>query len=299
MRILIADDDAVSRRTLQAALVRLGHEVVAFEDGARALSALGEVDAPRLAILDWMMPRMDGLTVCQTVRQRPGPYTYVILLSSRDLRADMVEGLNAGADDFLTKPFDVVELRARLRPGERIIALQADLLRTQQELHHQATHDRLTGLWNRGRVLDELTRETSRSYREKASFAVALADIDHFKQINDTYGHAAGDAVLQHVGRLMQSLLRASDAMGRYGGEEFLFVLPRADNDGGREVAERMRAAVERTRVTCASGEPRVTVSLGIASSAACGFDAATLVQAADQALYRAKAEGRNRVVVA
>ena len=296
MTILIADDDAISRRSLQAALVRLGHEVVAFEDGAGALAALTEADGPRLAILDWMMPGMDGLTVCQTVRQRPGPYTYVILLTSRDLRADMIEGLDAGADDFLTKPFNVVELRARLRPGERIIALQDDLIRTQQALHHQATHDRLTGLWNRARVLDELTREASRSQREKASVAVVLADIDHFKRINDVHGHAAGDAVLQHVGRVMQSSLRTSDAIGRYGGEEFLFVLPRADNDGGREVAERVRAAVETAVVSCASVDLRVTVSLGVASSAASGFDAATHVQAADEALYRAKAQGRNCV---
>jgi len=294
MKILIADDDSVSRRSLQGALVRLGHEVVAFEDGAGALTALVEADGPRFAILDWMMPGMDGLTVCQTIRQRPGPYTYVILLTSRDRQADMVEGLGAGADDFLTKPLDVVELRARLRPGERIIALQNDLIQTQQALHHQATHDRLTGLWNRGRVLDELTREASRSQREKASCAVLLADIDHFKRINDAHGHAAGDAVLQHVGRVMQSSLRTSDAIGRYGGEEFLFVLPRADSEGGRDVAERVRAAVETALVSCAAVELRVTVSLGVASSAACGFDAATLVQAADEALYRAKARGRN-----
>ncbi len=296
MTILIADDDSISRRCLQAALVRLGHEVVAFEDGAGAWAALDAEDGPRLAILDWMMPGMDGLAVCQAVRQRAGPYTYVILLTSRDRPADMVEGLDAGADDFLTKPFDVVELRARLRPGERLIALQHDLIRTQQALHHQATHDRLTGLWNRGRVLDELTREASRSQREKASFAVVLADIDHFKRINDTYGHAAGDEVLQHLGRLMQASLRTSDAIGRYGGEEFLFVLPRADNEGGREVAERVRAAVASAPVSCAAGALTVTASFGVASSAASGFDAATLVQAADEALYRAKAHGRNCV---
>jgi two-component system cell cycle response regulator len=296
MKMLIADDDPMTRRMLEATLQGMGHQVCAVDDGAAALKRLAEPGSPRIAILDWMMPGLDGLSVCRSLRQAVGPYTYVILLTARETRRDMVEALDAGADDFLTKPLDVLELRARLRSGERIIALQEDLLRTQSELEHQASHDRLTGLWNRGRVLDQLTRELYRTKRERACLAVVMADIDHFKRINDTWGHATGDAVLCDLGQRMQLALRVSDAIGRYGGEEFLMVLPRADLAGGSEVAERVRRAVEGKPVAEGGHEHQVTVSLGVASSATSGFDPAVLIRAADRALYRAKADGRNRV---
>jgi two-component system cell cycle response regulator len=299
MKMLIADDDPVTRRMLEATLQGLGHDVCAVDDGATALERLGQPDSPRLAILDWMMPGLDGLSVCRSLRHGSGPYTYIVLLTARETRRDMVEALDAGADDFLTKPLDVVELRARLRSGERIIALQEDLLRTQSALEHQASHDRLTGLWNRGRVLDQLTRELFRTRREQACLAVVMADIDHFKRINDTWGHATGDAVLCDLGRRMQLALRVSDTIGRYGGEEFLMVLPRADIGGGFEVAERVRRAVAAAPVADGTQEHRVTVSLGVASSATSGFDPAVLIRAADRALYRAKADGRNRVEAA
>jgi diguanylate cyclase (GGDEF)-like protein len=298
MKMLIADDDAVSRRILEVTLTGLGHDIVAVGDGTAALAALGHADAPRIAILDWMMPGADGLSVCRTLRAQTGPYTYVILLTAREGRQDMVAGFDAGVDDFLTKPLDVVELRARLRSGERIVALQEDLLRTQDELRHQASHDRLTGLWNRGRILDQLARELLRARREEAPLSVLVADIDHFKRINDTYGHAAGDAVLQEVSRRMLAALRGSDMLGRYGGEEFLIVLPRADVAGGCDVAERLRSVVEAQPFTDDGGDYRVTVSIGVGCSAASGFEATTLVRDADQALYRAKALGRNRVDV-
>lgn len=296
MKILIADDDPVSRRVLEAALLRLGHEPVSAVDGTSALAALAAADAPRLAILDWMMPDVDGLTVCRTIRRNPGPYTYVILLTARHQPEDLVQALDAGADDYLTKPLNRVELRARLQSGERVVALQEDLLRTQAALTHLATHDRLTGLWNRGRVVDELTRELSRARREKAPLSVAMVDLDHFKAINDTHGHAAGDAVLQQIGARMKAVLRVTDVVGRYGGEEFLLVMPRSDLAGAREVAERLRAAVERETIRCGSVDLQVTVTVGVASTALVGFDAALLVQASDEALYRGKAAGRNRV---
>ena len=299
MRILVADDDGVSRRLLRAALVSLGHEVVEVADGVSAVAALAEPDGPCFAILDWMMPGMDGLAVCRTVRQSKGRYIYVMLLTARDGAADMVEGLDGGADDFLTKPFNIGELRARLRSGERVLTLQEDLLRSQAILKYEAEHDRLTGLWNRGRIIDELARELRRNRREHASLAVVLADVDHFKRINDSYGHATGDQVLQRVGQRILSSLRATDAIGRYGGEEFLLVLPRADIAGGRDVAERVRAAVAALPVIDAQAEQRVTVSLGVACSGPSGPESAALIEAADDALYRAKANGRNRVEVA
>ena len=192
------------------------------------------------------MPGADGLTVCRAVRQRPTPYVYVILLTSRDSTADMVEGLDAGADDFLSKPFDAVELRARLRSGERVLALQANLLEAQAALEHQATHDRLTGLWNRGMVLDHLNRTLSQARRARAPVSVVMADLDHFKAVNDSYGHVTGDAVLCEVARRMRSVLRNYDGVGRYGGEEFMLVVS-GDVTLARELAERVRKALSAT----------------------------------------------------
>ncbi len=299
MRILIADDDHLARRVLRAALVSMGHEIIEAEDGAGAITALSGPQAPSFAILDWMMPEVDGLEVCRTIRQQEGRYIYTILLTARDGPEAMVEGLDAGADDFLAKPFNLNELRARLRAGERVVALQDDLLRSQEAFKYEAEHDRLTGLWNRGRILDELARELRRRRREHGSLAIVLADVDHFKRINDSHGHIIGDTVLSNIAQRILGTLRASDAVGRYGGEEFLLVLPRADLDGGRDVAERVRAAVASPPLIDSLATLGVTLSLGVACSDRSGADAAGLVEAADRALYRAKAQGRNRVEVA
>ena len=296
MKILIADDERVSRTLLKAALTKLGHEVLAVDNGIDAIRVLLEPDGPRLAILDWMMPGADGLTVCATVRERASAYVYVILLTARDRQTDMVEGLGAGADDFLTKPLNVIELTARLRSGERVIELQQRLLESQAALQHEATHDRLTGLWNRGAVLDHLDRELNRTRREGASMSVLLADVDRFKRINDTYGHAVGDQVLSEIGRRIRSLLRAYDAAGRYGGEEFLLVLPGADASNAHLVAERVRDGVHATPVTSESASYEVSISIGLACTDVVGFESSALILVADEALYRAKAGGRNRV---
>jgi two-component system cell cycle response regulator len=295
MKILIADDEPVSRRLLEGTLKKLGHDVLAVEDGTQAVATLLEPDGPRMAILDWMMPGCDGLAVCREVRKRAAPYTYIILLTSRDRRSDMVEALDAEVDDFLTKPYDAVELRARLRSGERVLSLQETLLLAQEKLHHEATHDRLTGLWNRARILDHLKREARRSEREKAVLAVLMADLDHFKQINDTHGHVTGDAVLHEAGNRMRAVLRDYESIGRYGGEEFLIVLSQADMAIGHQVAERVRSAVGGAPVVHGKTSIDVRVSVGLASTSV-GFDPTALVNAADSALYRAKQQGRNRV---
>ena len=295
MHILIADDDPVARTVLGKTLVRLGHNVAAVDNGTAAIEALLADEGPRFAILDWMMPGADGLTVCRAVRQRPSPYVYVILLTSRDSPADMVEGLDAGADDFLSKPFDAVELRARLRSGERVLALQSNLLEAQAALEHQATHDRLTGLWNRGMILDHLKRSASRGERERETVSVVMADVDHFKAINDAQGHIAGDAVLSAVARRMQTVIRGYDALGRYGGEEFLLVVS-GDRALASELAERVRSVLADTPIDAGGQAIRVTASFGIASSADVGYDATGLINAADRALYEAKEAGRNTV---
>jgi diguanylate cyclase (GGDEF)-like protein len=298
MRILIAEDDAVSRRLLQATLERLGHEVLAVSNGLDAMTALSCHDGPRLAILDWVMPGADGLSVCREVRRHPEPYVYVILLTARNSRDDLVAGLDAEADDFLTKPFDAVELRARIRSGQRVIELQERLLEAQEALRFEATHDQLTGLWRRGMILDQLDRELRRARREGRSIGVVMTDVDHFKQINDTHGHAAGDAVLRETGQRLRAVVRDYDFIGRYGGEEFLFVLPGCNVTVAQQIAERARVSVAADPIDAGSTSVSLTISLGLAWSRTASEDADVLLQAADEALYRAKARGRNRVEV-
>ena len=295
MRILIADDDPITRRLLESTLARMGHDVEAFGDGASAAERLLQPEGPRLAILDWMMPGRDGLSVCRAVRASVAPYVYVILLTARDRRSDLVEALDAEVDDFLTKPFDVVELRARLRSGIRVLEVQERLLHTQQALEYEATHDRLTGLYNRARIVDQLRAELNRAGRHDEPVAVVMIDLDHFKRVNDGHGHAMGDRVLQHAAARMRAELRTYDTIGRYGGEEFLIVLPGGDEAVARGVAERAREAVSAPHpeapLPCA-----VTASAGVSWTGAVGRDAEALIQSADEALYRAKEAGRDRV---
>jgi diguanylate cyclase (GGDEF)-like protein len=295
VKILIADDEPVARRVLERTLQQLGHDVTVVPNGTDALTVLMAPEGPRMAIVDWMMPGTDGLGVCRAVRQRPSPYVYVILLTARDRPEDIVEGLDAGADDFLSKPVDPGHLRARLRAGERVVTLEANLLEAQAALKHQATHDRLTGLWNRGMVVDHLVRTLSQAEREGKTVTVVMGDLDHFKAVNDEHGHHAGDAVLVEVSRRMRAVLRKYDALGRYGGEEFLLVVT-GDAALARTMAERVRAAVGSEPVVDGPLSVPVTVSFGIASTADTGYDPDQLVDAADQALYRAKAAGRNTV---
>ena len=294
MRILIADDEAVSRRLLEATLVRLGHEVIVARDGMEARRALLAEGAPRLAILDWMMPGADGLDVCRAVRRNAARYTYVILLTMRSGHQDMVTALGAEADDFLTKPFDSVELQARIRSGERILDLEKQLVDAQDALRHEAMVDRLTSAWNRGTILDRLRQECLRADRQRHHLAIVLADLDHFKSINDTYGHVVGDRVLVEVSRRMRSALRGMDVLGRYGGEEFLSVLPGCTSDQALTVSERVRRTVAADPIVAGATSLFVTLSAGIGALAP-GDDPERLIQAADEALYVAKARGRNR----
>lgn len=296
MKILIAEDDRVSSILLEKTLETLGHEAVCVGDGNEALAALLDPLGPRLAILDWMMPGMDGPEICETVRRCSSKYVYILLLTARKEAHDVVRALNSGADDFLTKPFDPSELQARMRAGLRILRLEQKLLETQAVLHEQATRDHLTGLWNRRKILERLEKELEGSADGKV--AVILADVDRFKRINDTLGHAVGDTVLRQIARRIGSQLRDVDAVGRYGGEEFLVVVPGAGNRIARRVAERIRGAVSSAPVRVEDdGGLEVTLSLGVACSTE-GVDLDLLVSAADDALYRAKENGRDRVEV-
>jgi len=298
MRILIADDDAVSLRLLEATLVKLGHEVIAVPDGTQAAALLLTDDGPRFAILDWMMPGADGISVCREIRKRSGPYTYIILLTALNALEDLVTGLESGADDFLSKPFNKGELSARLHCGARVLDLQAGLLDAQRALHWHATRDDLTGLWNRRMILDQLGSELNRAGHDRKPLAIAVADLDHFKKINDTYGHAAGDAVLREIAARLRCQLRSYDFIGRYGGEEFLVLIPGCNTAEGLEVAGRLCTSIAAAPVRIGDIDVSITVSIGLSSTADVGLDSTVLFAAADAALYRAKAAGRNRVEV-
>jgi two-component system, cell cycle response regulator len=300
-RVLIAEDDPVSCHLLKSFLIKWEYDVQVVTDGMAALRILEGDDTPRLAVLDWMMPGMEGVQICQRIRERKNrPYVYVLLLTARNEKRDLLRGLELGADDYLTKPFDSEELRARLLVGERILNLQDDLIAAREELRFRATHDVLTDLFNRGTVMDALRNELSRQTREHRSFGVILVDIDHFKGVNDTYGHLCGDEVLQIVARRMKECVRPYDTVGRYGGEEFLVIASATDAAGTMALAERIRSTLESKPVVTQAGEVRVTASLGAAvSTDARTVDAQALLRLADKALYRAKELGRNRAELA
>jgi len=298
--VLIAEDDPIFRRILESWFKRWDYRVTAVENGLDAWEVLQKDDAPSLAILDWMMPGMDGIELCRRIRTRnQGPYLYVLLLTAKDDKQDVVAGLEAGADDYLTKPFDVDELRARVRAGKRILDLQAALIRAQSALQFEAAHDRLTAIWNRGALLDLLKKETERSRRSQDSFGIIMADVDFFKKVNDTHGHLVGDSVLREVGRRLSSALRSYDSVGRYGGEEFLIIVPGCDALNLVVTAERLRRAIADQPIDTSAGPVPVTISLGLAAAQAGQSelsDHQELLRDADEALYAAKARGRNRV---
>src|SRR5580698_4808118 len=266
VKILIADDSIVSRHLLEATLRKWGYEVMVACDGAEALQILEREDAPALIILDWMMPGMTGLEVCRRIRERGSePYIYILLLTSKSQKEDLIEGMDAGADDYIAKPFDQNELQVRLRAGTRLVDLQAQLLSAREALREQATRDSLTRLWNRSSIIESLTRELARAEREASPLGVVIVDLDHFKQINDNHGHPAGDVVLRESARRMQSGVRQYDSVGRYGGEEFLILLPNCGEAESFSQAERLRKQLSQNEIRIDDLSIRVTASFGVA----------------------------------
>jgi two-component system cell cycle response regulator len=301
LKILIADDESMSLRLLEKTLQRAGYQVTAVENGALAREALCRSDGPRLALLDWEMPELDGPSVCREVRKKSdGSYVYIVLLTSKESKGDIVQGLESGADDYLTKPFDAEELKARLRTGLRILQLEDRLVEAREQMRYRATHDPLTSLWNRGVIMDLLGRELARSRREHTSTSILLCDLDHFKNVNDTYGHAVGDEVLRETARRLQTSVRSYDHVGRYGGEEFLLILSNCDPNFGLARAQAIREGISARPVTTAAGPLSITMSVGLLLSINWGRGSAEeLLNQVDAALYAAKAAGRNCVKVA
>jgi diguanylate cyclase (GGDEF)-like protein len=296
VHILVAEDEPVSRHRLRAFLQKWGYTVHVAVDGAEALAALSAVDSPELVVLDRIMPAIDGLEVCRRIRQAAvEPYVYVILLTAQGEQLEIIEGFEAGADDYITKPFEIQELRARVRTGARIVALQQELVAARERLRVEATHDSLTGLLNRAAFVEAFDKEVSRARRHQTPLAVIMADLDHFKAINDQHGHLAGDTVLREAARRLRSSLRTSDVIGRYGGEEFIVAAPQCGLADAEILAERFRASICTPEIDLSDRLIRVTMSVGVAATADMQH-AAHLIKAADQALYRAKNAGRDRV---
>jgi diguanylate cyclase (GGDEF)-like protein len=302
MRILIADDCPFARIRLKKHLTDWGFQPVIASDGEQALAALTSKFAPRLAILDWMMPKMDGLAVTQKIREEElGPYTYIVMLTAKTDEDDLISAFAAGIDDFLTKPFNEEELHQRLRAGQRILQLQDQLNDMLVQLKFQATHDSLTGLSNRRSILDSLERELNRASRgieTPGSTSVVLLDIDRFKSINDQFGHLAGDAVLKSVGDIIRKSLRSYDYVGRYGGEEFIIILPATARDQTGIIVERIRENIAEKPIHVGDHNVRVTASLGVVTSHD-ETDIEKLIKVADDAMYHAKSSGRNCCVFA
>ena len=302
MRILIAEDDPDTQMILEVTLAKLGYEVLVARDGTEASEYLLQEDAPRLAILDWIMPGMDGIEICRQVRKRDKlPSTYIIMLTAKSHKEDIAYGLDNGADDYVVKPFDPQELQARVRAGRRLIETQEQLLQSREALREQATHDVLTGFWNRGAILEILQRDLERARREQTCVGIAMADIDLFKNINDTYGHLTGDAVLREIARRLSQVVRHYDAIGRYGGEEFLIVLSGCDVSSASNLSERLRASIDADPISVDGTAIPVTLSLGLTVDRAekNRADMTSLIRAADTALYRAKGKGGNRIELA
>jgi len=299
MQALVVDDSAVYRKLIGDHLRSWGFRVMLAESGSEAWRILEQPDSPKLVLLDWVLPDLDGLEVCQRIRQAgsSGPYVYVILLTSNEGRQNMLDAMQAGADDYLVKPFDELELKARLLVGKRILDLQEELVSARESMRHAATHDSLTGLMNRGEILAMLQRELERARRERSPVGVILGDIDHFKNVNDTLGHLFGDEALREIGRRLRAQLRVYDGVGRYGGEEFLMILPSCDLPNALLRADELREIIAKTPVACSGQEKMITMSMGVAvSSCDAKNEIEALLNQADAGLYAAKEKGRNRI---
>jgi len=299
VQILVVDDSPVYRQLLTSHLQDWGLAFTVAKNGSEAWALLQRPDCPKLVLLDWVLPDIDGIELCRRIREAStgNSYSYVIVLTGKDGRKDMLEAMQAGADDYLVKPFKPLELKARLLVGQRIVKLHEELASARESMRYAATRDSLTGLLNRGETLDFLNRESERAKRTGKPMSVILADVDHFKKVNDTLGHLFGDEALKEVARRFRSKLRVYDGVGRYGGEEFLMILADCDLMTAIIRADDLRACVASKPIVSTRASINITVSMGVAvSTDHAGGDIDALLNQADCGLYAAKQHGRNRV---
>ena len=303
--ILVVEDDPVSRMLLEKTLTKAGHEVACAKDGREALTCLNEKFYP-IVFTDWMMPEVDGLELCRSIRAHVSAgYVFIFLLTARDSRDDMIAGLEAGADDYLTKPFDRAELFARLKTAVRILSLEKSLKEANEAIRVLSITDTMTGCYNRTYMDAQFPNELQRAARYGHPISVLMVDIDHFKEVNDTYGHQAGDQVLKaFVETLCRSIRSGVDWIARYGGEEFIVVLPETNFESAQLLAERLRTKISEEIISYKGNEIRITASFGVTgfpsgqgrTGSLEGFSHEAMIRVADKCLYAAKNEGRNRV---
>jgi two-component system cell cycle response regulator len=295
--VLLVDDSPVARLVVEGEIVDAGLNVLSAGSAEQALEVLDAPNPPRLVVLDWELPGM-SIDLCRRVRAREAEdqsYTYLLVLTSREETEDLVEAMDAGADDFLSKPFDSRELRARLRAGKRIVDLHRRLQGMQDVYRLQSRTDPLTGCLNRRAILERLEAERERARRGSSMLSIAMLDLDHFKSVNDRFGHVVGDGVLREFARRLRLGMRLADTYGRVGGEEFVALWPGTDLAGALTAAERIRSLVWEAAFSTGSALLRVSVSIGVTVSFGEEDDDAVLARA-DVALYAAKRGGRNRV---
>jgi len=295
MKVLIAEDEVISSRALEKSIKDWGYKTIITKNGKNAWEAIKKGDI-RLAILDWMMPGINGVELCHKIRQeiqeKKSKYIYIILLTGKNQQGDIIAGLSAGADDYITKPFSFLELKVRLQNGERIIELEDSRLKL-------ASYDSLTKVWNRNKILEFFKEELERCRRESQSTGLIMIDIDHFKKVNDSHGHFIGDAVLVEVASRLKGSIRKYDKIGRYGGDEMFIVLPDCNLINVKKIAERLRRCVSEQKIQTDKTDLEITLSAGgISSDISSLASGDELIQASDRALYSAKKKGRNCVVI-
>ncbi len=300
--ILVVDDDIVSRTVLEKHLVKAGFSVVTAANGVEALDHFDRQFFP-IVLTDWMMPEIDGPQLCKLIRdKKTDGYVFIVLITARDSKTDIVSGLESGADDYLTKPIHPAEMIARINTGIRILKLEKSLKKANEEIRLLSITDPLTGCHNRGYLNERFPQELRRAQRYSHPLSVVLADIDHFKKVNDTYGHQAGDEVLMYFADCINKQIRKKvDWVVRYGGEEFLIILPETRSLGATSMAERLRASVEGKKIRFGDASIQITASFGGAciSFENKRFEEITmdqLILLADEKLYKSKENGRNQV---